>query len=108
MKISLSVLLLLSLVNFSFAQKEIKVEGTVVEQGSNIPLEYATITFKSKPDNKVVNGGITDEKGKFKVEIPAGTYDISVEYISYKSKNYYDKSITENIELRHCSACNRR
>ena len=99
MKINLPFLLCLLFFNLSFAQKDIKVEGIVVEQDTNIPLEYATVTFKSKPDNKVVDGGITDEKGKFKVEIPAGTYDIFVEYISYKSKNYFDKSITENINL---------
>ena len=83
----------------SFAQKEVKVEGTVVEQGSNIPLEYATITFKTKPNNKIVTGGITDSKGNFSVLVPAGTYDISVEYISYKTKNYQDKIISKNINL---------
>lgn len=82
-----------------YAQKEIKVKGTVVEQDSNIPLEFATITFTSKPDNKVVTGGITDTDGKFSVDVPIGTYDISVEYISYKTKTYTDKSITKNINL---------
>lgn len=82
-----------------YAQKDIKVEGKVVEEGTNIPLEYATVTFKSKPGNKIVDGGITDGNGSFSVEIPSGTYDISVEYISYKSKNYLNKSITENIDL---------
>ncbi|MBC3846611.1 TonB-dependent receptor [Winogradskyella echinorum] len=91
------------LVFFSFslviAQKEIKVEGTVVEDGTNIPLEYATITFKSKPDNKIVTGGITDSEGKFSVEVPTGTYTISVEYISYKTKTYTDKTISKDINL---------
>ena len=81
------------------AQKDIKVEGKVVEEGSNIPLEYATVTFKSKPDNTVVDGGITDANGYFSVEIPSGTYDISVEYISYKAKNYLNKTINESIDL---------
>ncbi|MFC0604366.1 TonB-dependent receptor domain-containing protein [Winogradskyella pulchriflava] len=99
MKISLPFLILLSFFNLSFSQNDIKVEGTVVEQDTNIPLEYATITFKTKPDNKIVDGGITDSKGNFKVELPAGTYDISVEYISYKTKNYFDKNITEDINL---------
>lgn len=99
MKISLPFLLLLAFFNLSFAQKNITVEGTVVEQDSKIPLEYATITFKTKPDNKIVEGGITDGNGNFKVELPAGTYDISVEYISYKTKNYFDKSISEDINL---------
>ena len=79
--------------SFVIAQKEVKVEGTVVEDGTNIPLEYATITFKSKSDNKIVTGGITDSEGKFSIEVPSGTYTISVEYISYKTKTYADKTL---------------
>ncbi|EDP70544.1 TonB-dependent receptor domain protein [Flavobacteriales bacterium ALC-1] len=86
-------------ISVALAQKEVKVQGTVVEDGTNIPLEYATITFKTKPDNKIVTGGITDAKGVFSVDVPIGTYTISVEYISYKSKTYVDKSISKNINL---------
>lgn len=95
----LTTLFVLFSVTFVFAQKEVIVEGIVVEEGSNIPLEYATITFKTKPDNKIITGGITDSKGKFSVEVPVGRYDISVEYISYKTKNYLDKSIDKDINL---------
>ncbi|WP_400078499.1 TonB-dependent receptor domain-containing protein [Winogradskyella sp. R77965] len=99
MKISLPLFLLLFFFNLSFAQKEVKIQGTVVEQGSNIPLEYATITFQSKSDNAIIEGTITDSKGEFSLKIPVGLYDIVVEYISYKSKNYYNKNISENIDL---------
>lgn len=100
MKLKLYVLLLvIPFFNFSFSQKDIKVQGTVVEEGTNIPLEYATITFKSKTDATALTGGITDQKGKFSVDVVSGVYDITVEYISYKTKNYYDKSITESINL---------
>jgi len=95
----LTAILLVITCTFTHAQKKIIVKGTVVEQNSNIPLEYATITFKTKPDNKVVTGGITDTKGKFSVAIIPGVYDISVEYISYNSKTYSNKSITKDINL---------
>ncbi|MAX69782.1 MAG: TonB-dependent receptor [Flavobacteriaceae bacterium] len=98
MKIYLPFLLLL-VFNFSFSQKDVTVKGTVVEQGSNYPLEYATITFTSKSDNKTVTGGITDNEGKFNVDLESGVYDIAVEYISYKTKNYYNKTISEDINL---------
>ena len=98
MKIHLPFLLLL-VFNFSFSQKDVTVKGTVVEQGSNYPLEYATITFTSKSDNKTVTGGITDSEGKFNVDLESGVYDIAVEYISYKTKNYYNKTISEDINL---------
>lgn len=95
----LSLLFLLFTFTIANAQKEVTIEGVVVEEGSNIPLEYATITFKTEPANKIVTGGITDIKGKFSVEVPIGTYNISVEYISYKTKNYPNKTISKAINL---------
>ena len=95
----LSTLLLIFTFTFSFAQKDVKIEGTVIEEDTNIPLEYATVVVKTKADNKIISGGITDSKGKFKLEVPAGTYLISVEYISYKTKNFPEQTISENINL---------
>jgi len=82
-----------------FAQQKITVTGTVVENGTNIPLEYATVTFKSVLKDSIVDGGITDTQGTFEVKVPKGTYNISVEYISYKTKNYNNKSITKKVDL---------
>ncbi|MCA0153217.1 TonB-dependent receptor domain-containing protein [Winogradskyella vincentii] len=97
-KFILTILLVIS-ISVSNAQKEVKVEGIVVEQESNIPLEYATITFKSNTDSKVITGGITDSKGKFSIKVASGTYNISVEYISYKTKDYFNKTISRNVNL---------
>ena len=41
------------------AQNDIKITGTVMDKDVNQPLEYATIAFFSKKENKVVTGGIT-------------------------------------------------
>ncbi|MFP4846874.1 outer membrane beta-barrel protein [Winogradskyella sp. PE311] len=91
--------LFLLLINLGNAQKEVKVQGIVMEEGSNIPLEYATITFKKITDNSVVTGEITDSKGKFSIDVPVGTYNIYVEYISYKTKEYPNKTIDKAINL---------
>lgn len=95
----LSTLLLIFTFTFGFAQKDVKIEGTVIEEDTSIPLEYATVVVKTKADNKIISGGITDSKGKFKLEVPAGTYIVSVEYISYKTKNFPEQTISENINL---------
>ncbi|MGB0981318.1 MAG: TonB-dependent receptor domain-containing protein [Winogradskyella sp.] len=95
----LSPLIFLFLFAFSNAQKDVKVEGTVLENDSKIPLEYATITFTTQPNNKIITGGITDAKGHFNIAVPAGIYNISVEYISYKTKKYTNKAISGNINL---------
>jgi len=80
-------------------QKEVKITGKVIDKDSNQPLEYATIAFFSKRLNKMVTGGITDAKGNFSIPVPTGTYDISIEYISFKSQTIPDKQIlnSENI-----------
>jgi outer membrane receptor protein involved in Fe transport len=100
MKLNLPLLVIFFLcASLTFAQKEIKVEGRVVEEGTNIPLEYATITIKSAPDNKVVTGGITDLDGNFELDIKPGTYNIYVEYISYQTKEYLNKTLNSSINL---------
>jgi hypothetical protein len=75
------------------------VTGKVIDKDVNLPLEYATISFFSKTENKIIEGGITDVEGIFSLKIPKGTYDISVEYISYKTVTYYDKTIDNSIDL---------
>jgi outer membrane receptor protein involved in Fe transport len=77
---------------------EIKVSGKVVDAASKMALEYATIIIKNTKTNKI-SGGITDASGKFDIAIPKGTYEISVEFISFKPKKYPAKNITSNLNL---------
>ncbi|MBJ7879900.1 TonB-dependent receptor domain-containing protein [Gelidibacter salicanalis] len=81
------------------AQQEISVTGVVMDNDVNQPLEYATIAFFSKSENRIVTGGITDLDGKFDIKVPKGTYDISIEYISYGTKNIPNKTINKDIDL---------
>ncbi len=80
-------------------QKEVTITGKVIDKDSKQPLEYATIAFFSKQQNKMVTGGITDIKGNFSIPVPTGMYDISIEYISFKTQTIPDRKITikENI-----------
>lgn len=81
------------------AQQEVSVTGVVMDQDVNQPLEYATIAFFSKSENRIVTGGITDLDGKFDIKVPKGTYDISVEYISYSTKTIPNKTINQDTNL---------
>jgi len=99
MKLKLLILAFVCFTSVIFAQNKIKVTGKVVEKESNIPLEYATVTFKIANNDSIIDGGITDPNGNFSVEVPPGIYDISVEYISYKTKDYNNKNINEDINL---------
>ncbi|MBK0369944.1 outer membrane beta-barrel family protein [Flavobacterium agrisoli] len=80
-------------------QPKLKVTGTVIEKATKQPLGYATITLTNVKNPKAISGGISDEKGKFSVETAPGTYDIKIEFISFKALEIKGKSITENTNL---------
>lgn len=97
--LNLTLLLFLFNINFIQAQKDVTVTGVVMDKDVNQPLEYATIAFFDKAENKIVTGGITDTDGKFSIQVPAGTYDVSVEYISYKTEKLPNKSLFHDTDL---------
>lgn len=59
-------------------------QGTVIDSITSQPIQYASISLVSLRTNDIVTGGVTNEYGKFDIEqIPAGRYNISIEYIGY-------------------------
>jgi outer membrane receptor protein involved in Fe transport len=97
-------LVLAFLVTFAVAAqdksaKKIKLKGTVVEKVSKQPLEYATISLLNPVSAKIEGGGITNNKGEFEVVINAGTYDIKIEFISFKTSVLKKQNLTENKNL---------
>ena len=106
-KTFLIALLLLSLNTFaqrpqrpqSQEQQPIKITGTVLDKDNGLPLEYATLVLHSVKDPKKVTGGITDLDGKFEVETLPGKYNISVEYISYKTYKLAEQELTQSTDL---------
>ncbi len=77
-------------------QKPISISGTVIDSESGQPLEYATFVLQNADNPDQVTGGITDLSGEFEVETAPGTYNISVEFISYKT--YSQKNQTYNSD----------
>jgi outer membrane receptor protein involved in Fe transport len=88
---------------FLFSQKKsnsdyISITGKIIDVETSQPLEYATLILKNTETQKI-SGGITNEKGIFDIKSPKGTYEISAEYISFKSKKYPRQNITKNLDL---------
>lgn len=77
-------------------QKNITITGKVVDSESGQPLEYATFVLQNTDNPDIVTGGITDLSGNFEVETTPGTYNIRVEFISYKT--YSQKGQTYNSD----------
>lgn len=103
-KFALLIILLFSL-GFNYAQdrpasqNKVKITGKVLEKVTKQPLEYATISITAPNDTKVITGGITNPKGEFEVAVDPGTYDIKIEFISFKATEFKQKNIQANTNL---------
>ena len=97
-------LFILSIITFNIGAtnpdplEKIMLTGKVIDKDTKQPLEYATIVIKSL-DGKIITGGITDVKGEFNIQVVKGVYDISVEFISFKTKTFKSKEISGNTDL---------
>lgn len=101
MRFLFSFLLLLSTITLVAQQsekKQITVKGKILEEGTNYPLEYATVSFTDS-SGKIVTGGITDTEGFYNIKVPAGFYTVRYEFISYKTKTLPNRNLTENTTL---------
>lgn len=79
--------------------KKITISGNVLDQETNQPLEYATITLKNNRFPDRIQGGISNENGRFDLEIFPGKYNISIEYIGFNPIKYEDKVIRETMDF---------
>src|SRR5690606_19582262 len=101
MKFLLSVLLLCATTTLFGQQtekKQITVKGTILEEGTNYPLEYATVSFIN-PQGKTITRGITNTEGNYSIEVPEGKYTVQFEFISYKTKQLTNQNLTKNTTL---------
>ena len=84
----------------SFSQSgNFSVSGKVLEKSTGAPLEFATVSITRSGTTDLVNGGITDMDGNFSLNVPAGTYDIKFEFISFESVTLSNRTISQNTQL---------
>ena len=89
---------------FAYGQRpggppKLVITGKVIDKETNQPLEYATITLKNKNRPDLIQGGITDAEGNFRIESFPGQYDINVEFISFATYSQNDVSIKSSLNL---------
>ncbi|MFM1877494.1 MAG: hypothetical protein RLZZ241_360 [Bacteroidota bacterium] len=63
----------------------ISLSGTIVDEESGAPLEYATVVIQKADDPSSITGGITDLDGKFDIPVAPGIYNVRFEFLSYKT-----------------------
>ncbi|MEL0073187.1 MAG: outer membrane beta-barrel family protein [Flavobacteriaceae bacterium] len=109
MKNKFFALLFFGLISTLFAQRpqgggpgnfsKLKLTGIVVDKETQEPLEYATISLINKRFPERIQGGITDAKGNFNLEVFPGQYTITIEYIGFDKVNIENKVLRENEDL---------
>ncbi len=78
--------------------KKIFISGKVIEKGSKLAVEYATVSFKNTV-TKQLYGAMTDATGSFSFEITPGEYTGEIELMSYKKTAISAKKYTENTAI---------
>jgi outer membrane receptor protein involved in Fe transport len=64
-----------------------KLSGTIVDSTSAKGVEFANIALYNKAKNKLVDGTVADEKGKFSIaELADGDYKIEISFIGFGNK----------------------
>ncbi|WP_298423578.1 outer membrane beta-barrel family protein [uncultured Kordia sp.] len=104
MKKLLFLLFFIGTIPIVFAQKgntvkKVTITGKVFDKTTNQPLEYATIIFQDVAKKKPVTGGITNGKGEFSIVVNADTYNIKVEFISFKTQEIKGKPLLKDTSL---------
>jgi len=64
-----------------------KIKGTVIDEQSKKPIEYATVALYKADDDKLVTGAITDYLGQFKIDQPdKGDYYLVITFIGLEDQ----------------------
>ncbi len=99
-----SLFILIFKLNFSQSYKynqpkEYIISGVISSLDNDELLEYATITLLNPQDKSVITGGISDNLGKFSIPVKVGTYDVLIEFISFKNLTLDKVELNNNIDL---------
>ncbi len=90
------ILYIFLLSSITFYAQTGAIKGKVIDKNSQEVLPYVNVILKS--GEKIVTGGITDEKGFFSIKnIPYNTYKASIQFIGYKSEY---RNITLNADQK--------
>lgn len=64
-----------------------RLSGAVVDSVTGSAVEFATVALIDQATAKPVDGGMTDEKGRFELEkLPEGTFTVQVNFLGYQNK----------------------
>ena len=84
---SLKAFLVFSLCSLSvFGQNDFSISGTLIDNITKEPVDFATVSLLNAKDSAFVTGAISDSKGIFNLQkVPKGSYIVKIIYLGYKT-----------------------
>jgi len=77
--------------------KEAKVTGTIIDEGSNQAVPYASVAIYQAKDSTLLTGVLSDSNGKFTIEkLPYGKFYVVVTFVGYKPHKVDNILLTPN------------
>ena len=88
MKLFVGMLIMsLFVCNTGNGQSKTSINGKIIDESTNQPLEYASVTVINPQTQKIINGSLADATGSFNIEnMPLGIYNVTVDFIGHKQK----------------------
>ncbi|CAM4171140.1 outer membrane beta-barrel family protein [Aquirufa beregesia] len=62
-----------------------KIKGQIIEKESKAPVPFSSIRIFQAGAQKLITGGIGDDKGQFSTDVIYGTYDVVIESVGYET-----------------------
>ncbi|WP_209332312.1 outer membrane beta-barrel family protein [Lunatimonas salinarum] len=77
-------------------RSNVKITGRILDDQSQQGLGFATVSVYTADgeQDRLVNGGITQEDGRFSLDIPTGSYYLLLEFMGYDSRRIDEVQVT--------------
>lgn len=77
-----------------------KISGALLDSSTLKVVEYASIALHKLPEGKLIDGTVSDEKGKFSFsKIEAGAYQLKISFLGYQNKSIGPLNLSKGQEL---------
>lgn len=71
------------------AQNDCRVSGTVIDESSGQPVQYASVAIFRAKDSTLLTGAMSGEDGKFIIEgLPYGQFYIQITFVGYQKQRF--------------------
>jgi len=80
----------------SFGQVSYQVEGRAIDSISLSPIPYATVAIADKNSGTIINASVTDEAGKFSLQVQSTDIRIDVSFIGFEKKSTSPIQLKDN------------